>query len=116
MPSGFAYFSIEDVRRAIVTWVAMGMSDGDYSAREKKCIDALRKHFAVIKVRSTVADAGLSGMALVSPVYRPVLGCASGNAPWTPQSFVKRVEQLVAKYGDTAEAEKALQQLIADGN
>ena len=113
LPNGFAYFSVEDVRRAIVTWIAMGMSDGDYSAREKKCVEALLKHFAELKVRRTTAEADLIGSPLVSPAYRPVVGCASGWASWVPQNFARRVEQLVAEYGDKAEAERALKQLMS---
>ena len=116
LPNGFAYFSVEDVRRAMVTWIAMGMSDGDYSAREKKCIEALRKHFAKLKVSRSLSETGLNGMSVVSPAYRPVLGYASSGVAWAPQNFVKRVEQLVAQYGDSAEAEAALKQLIAEGN
>ena len=113
LPNGFAYFSVEDVRRAIITWIAMGMSDGDYSAREKKCIEALRKHFAELKVGRTAADANLSGQPLVSPAYRPVLGYASGGASWAPRNFVKRVEELVAAYGDSSAAASELRNLIA---
>ena len=116
LPNGFAYFSVEDVRRAVVTWIAMGMSDGDYSTREKKCIEALRKHFAKLKVSRSLSEADLSGISIVSPAYRPVHGYASCGVSWAPQNFVKRVEQLVAQYGDSAEAETALKQLIAEGS
>ena len=113
LPNGFAYFSVEDVRRAFVTWIAMGMSDGDYSAREKKCIEALRKQFAEIKVRRMAADADLNKLPIASPAYRPVLGYGSGSASLTSQDFVKRVEQLVSQYGDSAAAAKELKDLIA---
>ena len=115
LPNGFAYFSVEDVRRAIVTWIAMGMSDGDYSAREKNCIEALRKLFAKLKVERVAADANLCGQPHVSPAYRPVIGYASCGASWTLPDFVKRVERLAAQYGDSAEAETELKRLIAEG-
>ena len=114
LPFGFAFFSTEDVRRAVVTWVAMGMSDGDYSARERKCIEALRKLFAELKVSRAEAEASANGSFLVSPAYRPVRGCAPCDVPCcVSRDFVKRVEQLVAQYGDTAEAAKELKDLIA---
>ena len=113
LPDGFACFSVEDVRRAFVTWIAMGMSDGDYSAREKKCIAALRKHFAELKVSRTDADARLNSLPIASPAYRPVLGCAADGSSLSPQDFVKRVEQLVSRYDDSAAAAKELQELIA---
>ena len=112
LPNGFAYFSVEDVRRAIVTWIAMGMSDGDYSPREKKCIEALRKHFAELKVHRMAVDAGSAGPAMMSPAYRPVFGCALGGTSCVSSDFLNRVEQLVARYGDSADAEKELKRLI----
>ena len=114
LPYGFAFFSTEDVRRAVVTWVAMGMSDGDYSARERKCIEALRKLFAELKVGRVEAEASANGPFRVSPAYRPVPGCAPcDDSCCVSRDFVKRVEQLVAQYGDTAEAAKELKDLIA---
>ena len=114
LPNGFAYFSIADVRRAIVTWIAMGMSDGDYSPREKKCIEALRRSFAELKVCRTEVDMTANcPHALVSPAYRPVSGFASYGVPMDSAAFVRRVERLVAQYGDSAAAEKELKSLIS---
>ena len=112
LPMGFAYFSAEDVRRAIVTWIAMGMSDGDYSAREKACIEALRKLFAELKVMRIQAEE--EQWLSLAPAFREA--CASGARNATVElvsrDFVARVERLVAQYGDSAEAAEKLGELI----
>ena len=114
LPNGFAYYSVEDVRRAVVTWIAMGMSDGDYSAREMKCVEALRKRFAEIKVSRAEADEN-SQMSALAPTFRQVYGSAARNEllKLFPQDFMTRVADLVAKYGDEAAAAKELKRLIA---
>ena len=113
LPMGFAYLSIEDVRRAVVTWIAMGMSDGDYSAREKKCIEALRKFFAELKVMRIEAEE--ERWLAMAPAFRQ--SCAAGSRNSTielvSRDFVSRVERLVAQYGDSADASRALRELIA---
>ena len=114
LPMGFAYLSIEDVRRAVVTWIAMGMSDGDYSAREQACIEALRKHFAELKVLRVQAEE--EQWLAMAPVFRQAMSASSGRkaaVELVSRDFVTRVEQLVAKYGDTAAAAKELDALIA---
>ena len=113
LPMGFAYFSIEDVRRAIVTWIAMGMSDGDYSVREKKCIEALRKLFAELKVMRADAET-LQALEVVPGFLTP--GDSASNATsiaLVTRGFVSRVEDLFEQYGDSAAAAKLLQELVA---
>ena len=112
LPNGFAYFAIEDVRRAIVTWIAMGMSDGDYSAREKKCIEALRKLFAELKISRVEAEE--EQWRALSPAFRQACGPAMRCkvADLIPKSFVTRVERLVAQYGDEAGAASELKKLV----
>ena len=113
LPMGFAYLSIEDVRRAVVTWIAMGMSDGDYSAREKKCIEALRKLFAELKVARIQAEE--EQWLQLAPTFQQacVHSVRNRTVELISQDFVKRVEQLVTQYGDSAEASKELGNLIA---
>ena len=113
LPMGFAYFSIEDVRRAIVTWIAMGMSDGDYSSREKKCIEALRQVFAELKIMRI--EAAEEQWLQLAPAFRQAWENAPRNADveLVSRNFVKRVEQLVGQYGDSAAAAKALKDLVA---
>jgi len=113
LPDGFAYLSVEDIRRAVVTWIAVGMSDGDYSARERACIEALRRHFAELKIKR--ADAELERQLALSPQFR--LAYTVGNSgklgEIVSKDFVARVEELVAQYGDSAAAAKELKSLIS---
>ena len=112
LPMGFAYFSADDVRRAIVTWIAMGMSDGDYSAREKACIEALRKLFAELKVMRIQSEE--EQWLSLAPAFRESCASAARNATveLVSRDFVSRVERLVAQYGDSAEAAEKLRELI----
>ena len=115
LPNGFAYLSLEDVRRAIVTWIMMGMSDGAYSVRERACIEALRKLFAELKVIKLEQEAE-QWMALATD-FRQAYGgktawMSSGTVELISKNFVRQVEDLVAQYGDTADAAKELQSLI----
>ena len=115
LPNGFAYFSVEDVRRAVVTWIALGMSDGDYSAREKKCVEALRKHFAKLKISRVEAEAEM--WSHLSPTFQRAYGLDSRQraVDLVPQGFVTRVERLVAQYGDEKGAASELKELL-EGN
>ncbi len=113
LPDGFAYCSVEDIRQAVVSWIAMGLSDGDYSAREKACIEALRKNFAELKVTRQEED-DLRLMSL-SPAYGLTFDQYDNGAvvELVTRDFVARVEELVAQYGDSAEATKALEALMS---
>lgn len=112
LPLGFAYLSIEEVRRAVVTWIAMGLSDGDYSRREKLCIEALRKFFAELKVIRLQAEA--DRWLELAPAIESAYG--NGSSPRTvelvSQDFVARVEGLISQYGDKDAAAKELEKLI----
>ena len=112
LPEGFADFPVEEVRRAVVTWIAMGMSDGDYSACERKCIEALRKHLAKLQVEHAQLEE--EKWAAMSPAFRQAYGYGAPNRPndLLKRDFVTRVENLVAQYGDNADAEKALADLL----
>ena len=113
LPHGFAYCSIEDVRRAVVTWIAMGLSDGDYSKREKLCVEALRKSFAELKVMRLQSEE-YRWLELAPSLDRAYCGGGSvrGSVELVSQDFVTRVENLVAQYGDKASAAKELEKLI----
>jgi len=113
LPEGFAYCSIEDVRRAVVTWIAVGLSDGDYSPRERACIAALRKTFAELKIAQ--ADAEEERWLMLSPTFRQAYGDKTPSklhVELVSKDFVARVESLVAKLGDSADAAKELKTLI----
>ena len=113
LPMGFAYLSIEDVRRAIITWIAMGMSDGDYSVREKRCVEALRKLFAELKIMRIQAEE--EQWLALAPTFRQASapGTRKAKVELVSRDFVTRVERLVARYGDSADASKELRELIA---
>lgn len=114
LPNGFAYLSIEEVRRAVVTWMVMGMSDGDYSARERMCVEALRRHFAELKVSRVEAEE--DRWLAMSPALRQAYGFdAREKAVLVSRKFVARVEELVSFYGDQTDAARELERLIATG-
>ena len=113
LPNGFAYYSLEDVRRAIVTWIAMGLSDGDYSKREKLCIEELRKSFAEMKVLRLQTEE--FRWLELAPAFDHAYGgggLARGSVELVSQDFVARVKRLVGEYGDQADAAKELEALI----
>lgn len=113
LPDGFAFCSIEDVRRAVVTWIAVGLSDGDYSDRERACIEALRRNFAEIRIRRV--DEETERWAALSPSFRMAYAqtAVPGRITLIEKAFVERVEELVARYGDSAAAAKELKALLA---
>lgn len=113
LPKGFAYFDLADVRRAVVTWMAMAYSDGEYSDREKACIEALRKEFAEMKVEKSNADVERSMM--LSPAFRAAYasGVDAATMALVSKPFVLRVENVLAKLGSDKDGEKALKELIA---
>ena len=116
LPNGFAYCSVEDVRGAFVTWVAMGMSDGDYSARERACIEALRRAFAEMKVTRMVQEE--ARWEAISSAYRTAAygGSVSGETcEFVTSDFVSRVERLVSAYDESPdESAKALESLVGE--
>ena len=116
LPDGFAYLSIEDVRRAIIMWVAMGMSDGDYSARERKCIEALRRHFAEVKVRRVKEDEE-RWATLLSPSFCQTYGDhrVASKIEIVSKDFIVRVEKAIAEHGTVKDAQSELNALIAHG-
>ena len=48
LPAGFAGGRAEDIRRALVLWVSMGLSDGEFSGVERDCIRAFCDRIAEI--------------------------------------------------------------------
>lgn len=118
LPGGFAYCDLADVRRAVVTWIAMAMSDGDYSPRERACIEALWLRFAELRVEMN--DAELERWKLLMPGAREGVGMLDAAVSPVPvqlvtQDFVGRVERLVAEIGDSEEAAAALKALVEEG-
>lgn len=48
LPCGFAGGKLEDIRRALVIWVSMGLSDGEFSGIERLCVKEFCKRVAEI--------------------------------------------------------------------
>lgn len=111
LPDGFFNFSVVDIRRAIVTWVVMGMSDGDYSRRERLCIEALRSRFAERKAQKLRQRAAESGS--LSAAYDTAFVVQDEESGEVSDRFVDEVVAIINRLGDTAEAEAALKDLIA---
>lgn len=113
LPDGFAYCaSLEEVRRAIALWVAMGMSDGDYSSRERMCVEALRRHFAELKISHIEAEE--ERYKMLSPAFRAAYGNKS-DVTLISRDFTARVEKLFEALGDSLEAERALAEIVSKG-
>jgi len=117
LPDGFAYLSLEDVRRAIITWIAMGLSDGDYSAHERKCIEALRKVFAELKTMQLQQE-DERWMAMSANIHR--IGSIDGvtsraRLELVSRNFVTGVESLIRQYGDSADGARLLKDLVKNG-
>lgn len=116
LPDGFACLSLEEVRRAVVLWIAMGMSDGDYSARERLCLEALRRRFAELRVTRNQEDAE-RWQALAqddSSLNNALWGNVCGPAELITRDFVQNVEKLASQMGDSQEAAEALKALVED--
>jgi len=117
LPDGFAYLSLEDVRRAIIIWIAMGLSDGDYSARERRCIEALRKLFAELKTMKIQQD-DERWMALSGHIHK--VGFVGGvvsrsRLELVSRNFVSGVESLIRQYGDSSDGARLLRDLVKNG-
>lgn len=112
LPDGFADFELADVRRAFALWIAMGMGDGDYSACEKACIEALRQNFATMKVER--ADQETARAVALSPAFRMAgaLDVSSPVVELIPRPFAERVEAVMAELGSAEDGEKALAELL----
>ena len=106
LPNGFANLPIEDIRLAVVTWISIAISDGDYSRRERKCIEALRRNFAEIKVRKAIEEE--ARWLAISPVLRQATAKGGRTVELVAKDFTTMVENLIAKYGDVSDAVREL--------
>ena len=113
LPKGFAGGKPEDVRRALVIWVTMGASDGEFCGIERACVDAVRAQAAEVMRRRRDCKEEL--WRSLNPVFRVAYGSgrkpsrAEKSAPFDEDILV-RVERLVAA-GDAA----AIRKFIING-
>jgi len=92
LPRGFEDGTLADLRRAFAWWIALGLSDGGFSAFERKAVEALRTHFAE-----------------VSLFRKRKIFCLE-------RDFVERTEKILADFAvpaRRAKAESALETLVA---
>ena len=103
LPTGFAGGSPEDIRRALVIWVTLGASDGDFCGIERKCVDAVRAQAAEIMRRRRDCREDL--LRNLNPAFRVAYGRKPAGAAKKDAAFdedlLARVERLVAA-GDLA--------------
>jgi len=97
LPEGFAYGKLVDVRRAFVMWIAMGISDGSFSAIEREAIEALRRALAEIKRSRSAAD--FERWVALSPAFRQAAGTTPRPAKimLVSEEFMAKAESLVKK-------------------
>lgn len=114
LPKNFAYMPIEIVRRAIVIWIAMAMSDEDYSRREKACIGALRECLATEKAKFIEQEHAYlrSQPAAVRCAVEKVPGVSS---ELVSKDFMGKVAAIMTEFGGKADARRLLDELVAKG-
>lgn len=49
LPESFPFYDIEDVRWAFEMWMSVAKSDGEYSKRERICLEALKRYITEIR-------------------------------------------------------------------
>ena len=119
LPPSFALWEQKGVRRAFVMWIAMAMSDGDYSPIERKAIAAFAK---IVSQRLSTLSASTAqlqcGFAASFVAASGVPGGAVAEVEILPSAFFARAEGLIAKLGRDATADQAardLKSLILNG-
>lgn len=112
LPENLVVGGAEDVRRAFVMWISMGMSDGDYSPVERKAILALQAKISEILKDRDEKEASL--WREISPAYAVAYGedrkaFAPRQAPTA--CFLSRAEELLARLRRESTASTALKDL-----
>lgn len=114
LPSGFDELSVKNVRQALVTWIAMAISDGVYSSRERLCIEALRLHFA--EQRATQIEKENEYWRSIPANVRCVVEDYPGaRLKLATKDFAAKVAEIVDQFGDSADAKLRLESLVAKG-
>lgn len=112
LPDGFVTGRAEPVRRAFVMWLAMAMSDGDYSPVERKAITALLKRFGEIMAERDEQERSM--WREIAPAYAVAYSddrktFESRQAP--TGDFMSKAEALLGKLRREATAAVALKEL-----
>lgn len=118
VPNGFVFGNAREVRRAFVMWMAMAMSDGEFSAVERK---AIKEFAAIVSMRVETVQ---RSNATLHRGFAPAFAMAYANnkdilqGSVLPPEFFKKAEELIARLGRDAAsptALKELKKLILDG-
>ena len=112
LPENLVIGCAEDVRRTFVMWIAMGMSDGDYSPIERKAIAALQRKVAEIMGDRDDKEASL--WREISPAHAVVY--ADGKRAFARREapsgdFMVKAEALLGKLKREDAAPAALKEL-----
>jgi len=101
LPEGFACGKLADVRRAFVMWIAMGVSDGSFSAVEREAVESLRLALAEIK-RSRSED-DFERWAALSSAFRQAAGTTprAAKISLVSKKFMAEAESLVKNQDET---------------
>ena len=113
LPQGFAGGSGEDIRRALVIWITMGLSDGRFSGIERTCVEAFCALVAEImkKRRNSRRERlwlGLWPRSMADDAGK--IGLAKGPEAAPETTWMARAEELAAS-GDLA----AIRSFVAHG-
>lgn len=113
LPRGFVGGKAEDIRRALVIWVMMGVSDGNFCGLERACVEAFRDKAAEI-MRRRRRDGQEKLWMNLNPAFLSACRRGRKSSGAKDASFdgdvINRVEQLVAA-GDLS----AIRKFIVNG-
>jgi len=115
LSGGFAKNDAAGIRNAFVTWIAMAMSDGEFSANERKAIGAFASHVkGLIEARREANYRRQSLSPAFAAAYREETPDGCDLSP----SFFDKAETLIAKLNrepTAAGAASELKTLIVNG-
>lgn len=113
LPQGFAGGSGEDIRRALVIWITMGLSDGQFSGIERACVEAFCAQVAEIMKKRRNARRERLWLGLCPKMMaddKGENGLAKEQDPASEATWMARAEELAAS-GDLA----AIRRFVARG-
>ena len=113
LPMGFAGGKAEDIRRALVLWVSMGLSDGEFSGVERDCIRAFCDRIAenMKKRRDSKREKLWLGMRSARSASDPRKAKSAGNGKAGAAADWLAKAEAVAASGDL----KAIRAFILNG-